>query len=91
MDKCFTIVDLLSAAAASGFICSLIGVLIGLIMDLKIRHKNRRLYDAGGGDRASMLEDPQKTKTKCGQPYCRADQEFILLMGGQNGREKIPI
>jgi hypothetical protein len=63
--------------AGVGLITYLIGVISGLVIDLKVRKRNRRAFDAGGRERGSMLDRPEKTMTKCGQVYCRDDRSFL--------------
>jgi hypothetical protein len=51
-----------------GFVLFFVGFLVGLNYDSRARRKNRKVYDSGNLE--IMLEKPEKTKTKCGFPFC---------------------
>lgn len=76
-----------SVLISSGFILLVVGFLLGLVFDIRIRKRNRRSYEVGGKDREAMLDRPEKTGTKCGLPHCRHDKNFVDEMGGRDGKK----
>jgi len=82
-EKCFSFGDMFGFLLAAALLFFLLGTLFGLVLDLKVRKRNRRMFDAGGFERMSMLDRPEKTGTKCGQPLCRLDPKMSVFFKEQ--------
>lgn len=64
-----------------GFVLLFVGFMIGLNYNRHARQRNRQFYDSG--NISEILENPEKTKTKCGFPFCGGN---FPLKEAENGK-----